>query len=191
MATTTPDSIYYPTATDSIAPLETVFATLASSVQTALTTTRSIKSYRWANTAARNAQAGMARNDRGYQADNDTLYTYNGSSWVADDTGWLSIPNQTGNYTFDNNAAYRRIGKVVYFRGQLTKKSGNIGSGDGLFTMTAGTRPANITYFNAAATSSGPIRLSMTPGGLMTVAGGPGDASSYVMLDTLSYVADQ
>ena len=36
MATTSPDSIYYPVGTDQVAPLHTVFATQASSVQTAL-----------------------------------------------------------------------------------------------------------------------------------------------------------
>ncbi len=37
MATTSPDNIYYPTSATQIAPLETQFATLATSVQTALT----------------------------------------------------------------------------------------------------------------------------------------------------------
>lgn len=37
MATTSPDSIYYPVAGDQIAPLETIFANQSSSVQTALT----------------------------------------------------------------------------------------------------------------------------------------------------------
>lgn len=36
MATTSPDNIYYPTSSNQIAPLETVFSTLAASVQTAL-----------------------------------------------------------------------------------------------------------------------------------------------------------
>lgn len=42
MATTTPDNIYYPLGTDGVAPLHTVFANLASSVQTALTASRVI-----------------------------------------------------------------------------------------------------------------------------------------------------
>lgn len=40
MATTTPDNIYYPTSGENVAPLETVFATQASSVQTALNAAR-------------------------------------------------------------------------------------------------------------------------------------------------------
>jgi hypothetical protein len=38
MALTTPDSIYYPDSTTQISPLETQFATMASSIQTALAT---------------------------------------------------------------------------------------------------------------------------------------------------------
>ena len=84
-ANTTPDNIQYPVSTDNIAPLETVFASMANSVQTALNT-RAIKSYRWANTAARNAQAGMAAGDVGYQIDDKTSWTYSGTAWVRGDS---------------------------------------------------------------------------------------------------------
>jgi len=54
---------------------------MANSVQTALNT-RAIKSYRWANTAARNAQAGMAAGDVGYQIDDGTNWQYSGTAWL-------------------------------------------------------------------------------------------------------------
>lgn len=81
MATTTPDSIYYPTANDTIAPLETVFATQASSVQSALTNSRAIYMYRWTNAAARSAQSGMRIGDRGWQIDTATEYIYQSTGW--------------------------------------------------------------------------------------------------------------
>lgn len=82
MATTTPDSIYYPLGTDAVAPLNTVFAAQATSVQAALNT-RQRKSYRWTNTAARTAQVGMVAGDTGYQVDTKAEYLYDGTSWIA------------------------------------------------------------------------------------------------------------
>lgn len=81
MATTTPDSIYYPLGTDAVAPLNTVFATQATSVQAALNA-RQRKSYRWTNTAARTAQVGMVAGDTGYQIDTKAEYLYDGTGWV-------------------------------------------------------------------------------------------------------------
>lgn len=190
MATTTPDNIYFPTGSDQIAPLQTVFGTMASSMQSALSNTRALKSFRWANNAARTAQTGMQKNDRGYQADTDALYTYDGSTWVIEDTGWQSLPGQSGNYTFDNNAAYRRIGKVVYLRGQVTKKSGNMAAGDSYFTMGAGLRPANYFYALQSGVSGAFYRIRIAPGGLVDNGGVGGTSGNYVMLDNIAYIAD-
>lgn len=81
MATTTPDNIYYPQASDSIAPLETVFATMASSMQSALTNTRAKFYYRWADATARAATTGMRTGDEGFQVDTGVGYRYDGSTW--------------------------------------------------------------------------------------------------------------
>lgn len=81
MATTSPDSIYFPTANDQIAPLETTFATLASSVQAALSGTRAKFFYRWGNATSRAAQTGMRVGDEGYQTDNGITYRYDGTTW--------------------------------------------------------------------------------------------------------------
>lgn len=99
MATTTPDSIYFPTANDQVAPLETVFATMASSVQTALTGTRAIYTYRWANTAARNAQVGMRAGDRGWQTDTSTEYIYLNNAWKP----YVPFGQAAGTVTYSNN----------------------------------------------------------------------------------------
>lgn len=90
MATTVPDSIFYPQGEDQIAPLQTVFSTLAASVQTAFTK-RQRYSYAWSNVTGRNNQTGMAAGSTGYQRDTKTEYVYDGVSWVESvkyDTVW-------------------------------------------------------------------------------------------------------
>lgn len=93
-ANTSPDNITYPVSTDNITPLETVFATMASSIQTALSK-RAQHSYTWTNAAARTAQTGMVAGDKGYQQDTTVEYKYNG-------TAWFAVPHL---YTWANAAA--------------------------------------------------------------------------------------
>jgi len=80
MATTSPDLIYSPDNTAGIDQLHTELATMAASVQTAFDT-RVIKTYKWADNAARTAQTGMVAGDEGYQTDTDTAYRYDGTAW--------------------------------------------------------------------------------------------------------------
>jgi len=82
MTTTTPDLIYSPDNTAGIDQLHTELATTASSVQTAFDT-RVIKTFKWADNAARTAQTGMTAGDEGYQTDTDTAYRYDGAAWVS------------------------------------------------------------------------------------------------------------
>lgn len=81
MANSTPDSIYYPVGTDSVTPLHTIFANLASSVQNALNK-RQRFGYVWANATARAAQTGMSAGATGYQIDTKTEYLYDGTNWA-------------------------------------------------------------------------------------------------------------
>jgi hypothetical protein len=104
-AYTSPDNIQYPVSTDQVAPLETVFANLADSTQTALTgfrgdwnnfnTQHAIRTFRWANAAARTAQTGMAAGDRGYQIDTATDYVYTGSAWTVNTGGLIKLYGDT------------------------------------------------------------------------------------------------
>lgn len=76
-------SIFYRN-TSTPASLETESATQAASVDAALTTfanSRAIRSFKWANAAAKNAQTGMTEGDIGDQADTNTVYRYSGSAW--------------------------------------------------------------------------------------------------------------
>lgn len=49
---------------------------------TAFAATRQIQTYKWANAAARTAQAGMSEGDVGDQADTDQRWRYSGAAWV-------------------------------------------------------------------------------------------------------------
>lgn len=79
MPTTTGDNIFYRN-TSTPAALESESATQAQSVQVALDN-RKVKTFKWVNTAARNAQTGMTEGDVGDQADTDASYRYDGSAW--------------------------------------------------------------------------------------------------------------
>lgn len=94
-ASTTPDAIVYPQSTDQVSPLETVFANMANSVQTAMNF-RGIYTFRWTNAAARTAQTGMRVGDYGYQIDTQYTYRYTGSAWGIWDTfGTALLANVT------------------------------------------------------------------------------------------------
>lgn len=80
MATTTPDGIYYPTSTTQIAPLETQFSTLATSVQTALTARKRMTV---ADPAALDALSEATYS--GYVVN----VTSNGTQWFSNGTKWL------------------------------------------------------------------------------------------------------
>lgn len=67
------------------AALETESALQATSIENALNTivaSRAINTYKWANTAARNAQTGMSQGDTGDQLDNNTMWRYSGTTWL-------------------------------------------------------------------------------------------------------------
>lgn len=78
--TTTPDNLPYPDNGDFYNPTADIQA-LAEGVQVALDN-HEIYSYRWADSGERTAETGMRVGDLGYQVDTDTLYRYDGASWV-------------------------------------------------------------------------------------------------------------
>lgn len=148
-ANTSPDNIVYPVSTDPVAPLETVFANMANSVQDALdgfrtdfddfTAERAIQTFRWADSAARNAQTGMVAGDIGYQIDTAVGYTYSGSGWVATGTVALLDKNGTG-YSVPNNAFTQLTDTYLAttkLRGMTTSGGAITVPTDGLYRVTA------------------------------------------------------
>ena len=162
-ANTSPDSITYPTGTDQVAPLNTVFANMANSIQTAFNR-RATYTYRWANAAARTAQTGMRNGDEGYQVDTDVWYLRKGNAWVpqlntAADTGWLSsgVITAASGWTLDGYRIRRRGAFVTLSYVDFTRTGGTINTG------TVGDIKNNHVVTVAAG-----YRVSQTSGGLVS-----------------------
>jgi len=130
MPTTSPDNIFYADNTTP-ASLATITNTMANSVQAALAL-REQQSFRWANDAAKSAQAGMVIGDIGYQVDDDTYYRYNGTAWVV----WVRqntafTPTWSGASMSATNAIYSVIAGQVFVAVEAT-----VSSVTGTTTMT-------------------------------------------------------
>jgi hypothetical protein len=78
-ATTSPDNLVYWTNSDPQS-LPSASAAMMGSVQNALLT-RQVRSYKWANSTAQNAETGMTDGDLGDRTDTNTLYRYDGTAW--------------------------------------------------------------------------------------------------------------
>lgn len=130
-AYTSPDNIQYPVSTDQVAPLETVFANLAESVQDALDNVngqlanREIQSFVWANATEQTNQTGMQPGDVGYRTDTKNYYFRDTSAWISNRTVLLaratvqSIPNATDT-TIVWDAPTQNYGGFTYSAGVLT-----------------------------------------------------------------------
>lgn len=81
MAVTSPDGIFY---ADGSTPMSAaaISAAEATSVQAALSNSRAVRTYKWADEVARLAQLDMTEGDVGDQLDNDTTWRYDGTSWA-------------------------------------------------------------------------------------------------------------
>lgn len=94
MATTTNWSITYPTSANQITPLETHFANLAGSTDTALTTVRN-QSGRYTGTNAQRlalvAGTGRSEGTEFYTTDTDKNWMYDGTQWVNSDPGLFIV----------------------------------------------------------------------------------------------------
>lgn len=105
MATTTPYSIYYPIASDSVAPLHTAFSTLADSVNAALTTHvkplvdgQQSNRYTVASVAAMNALTGMPAGSTAFVTATKASYQYDGTAWVLMYQPWTSFASTLAMY---------------------------------------------------------------------------------------------
>lgn len=81
------------------ASLETESALQATSIENALTgaitDSRAIQTFRWANSTERAAQTGMQAGDQGYQVDAATEYVYTGSAWAINTGGLIKLYGDT------------------------------------------------------------------------------------------------
>lgn len=80
MPTTSPDNIHYPASNNLVAPLETNFATTASSVQDAFDK-RQVYTFHGTNVGSL-PTTGVRKGDMAFLSGPERYYTWNGSSWV-------------------------------------------------------------------------------------------------------------
>lgn len=133
MPTTSPDSIFYPDGSYT-SGFKAAMAAAATSIQAALGM-RALRTYRWANAAARTAQAGMQANDRGFQVDTGVDYRYNGSSWKEWESDWITWTTAPTNLTVGSGGTilqrYKWIGGRLAFHYSYTLGSSGFTMGTG------------------------------------------------------------
>lgn len=86
------------TASDPVAPLENILNTRFTELDNSITSSvanYAIKTYKWADQAARNAQTGMTEGDIGDQLDTDRIYRYSGTAWVDITSGNATLGSGT------------------------------------------------------------------------------------------------
>lgn len=192
---TTSQGIYYPDSTTNVAPLHTVFSTMASSIDTVLA--GGVRVHRAANTTARNALVSQFPPSAAnplivWRADapngRELEYTKNGSTWhyyssSEDDTGWVAVSAATG---FTNNAGrVRRIGNQVFYEGAF---SGSFAANTtthiatvpvgyrpstGTNTITAGAATQGVAVYYMNVEPSGQVRARVASAGVYNVALAP------------------
>ena len=121
MPTTSPDSIYYADGTTP-ASIATITAAIATSVQNALNV-RELKSYSWADSAAKSAQTGMSSGEIGYQIDNATYYIYSGSWLIWAKAQAAYAPTLTSFGASSSSFIYSVSGGRVFVTGKATLNS--------------------------------------------------------------------
>lgn len=83
-----------------------VLVTGINAVESTVTNTRQIQTFRWANQAARTAQTGMQAGDFGFQIDTGVLYQYSGSAWNPSSPGLVRLrPTSVSNATINANGS--------------------------------------------------------------------------------------
>lgn len=169
-ANTSPDNIVYPVSTDPVAPLETVFANMANSVQDAFDGfrtdwtnfegSRAIQTFRWANAAARTAQTGMVAGDVGYQIDTNVLYRRGASAWIAWQSQWTNYAVTTTGLTVGSSvvrSAYRYDGGDVKIEIDFS-----MGAGSAMGTGPTFSLPVNMAadYLTDAPVGAGVVLVA-------------------------------
>jgi hypothetical protein len=132
MSTTTPEPypIWYPEASDPIAPLHNAFATLADSVHdafeesvTPLTNGLQTKNYSVETVAAMNALTSVTPGSRAYVTTTKSHYIYDGTAWIASYIPWTNYtPTAITGLVF-NTARYTVSNNVVTVEIKATKST--------------------------------------------------------------------
>lgn len=110
MVANTTRGITYPTGTDQVAPLHTVFATMATSIDTALGKII----FRPADLAALAAITGMLSGDIAIVAEGGALFEYNGTAWAQKTEAHFASATTRDTAYSKANGVYRVPSATVY-----------------------------------------------------------------------------
>lgn len=122
MATTSPDNIWTPDSGDDYA-LTVDLAAMADTVQDAISANRG---YRVGSNSDRLSLTGgqLFEGLHFWATDTKIEWVYSGGSWVAQDTGWVSISTFTNGFSAASPApAYRILNNEVHLSGQLFRST--------------------------------------------------------------------
>jgi hypothetical protein len=134
----TPKGIWYPDGTTPYS-IETIAGLLASSVDEVVDD-YAIKTYKWANSSARDAQTGMGVGDMGVQSDTNTTYKWNGTAWaVFGNSEWKTwSPTLTAlslGTGYTSQYMYRYSGDMVQVKLKIAIGSGGSVGSNPTFTL--------------------------------------------------------
>lgn len=155
------------------------FALIAGGVDTM----RPIRSFKWADAAARNAQTGMSEGDIGDQADTNTTYRYDGTQWLIT-SGPLIVGSLTGsaNYNVAGSTVEKDTHGYVTVMLRAIRNSGGVLSSEAVATLPAGFRPAANTIapiaMAALPSAAAQILVSAATGQLDIYTSTPGPATA-------------
>lgn len=141
---------------------------------------------RYRNLTAMNADAAnVIDGSLGYVKGGD-LYWMRGGSWsqATGDTGWVPIAAASG-YASSGSLAYRRLGSVVYLRGQVQPISGNVAAAT-VAVIPSSVAPAQNTAFSAAGSGTTYAKLLVNSDGTIAT-GTPSATTPYLRFDGIVY----
>jgi hypothetical protein len=175
MATTTNYSIYYPLASDAIAPLNTAFSTLASSVDTALTTNLTpiagkVQTYLYsvANTTALNALTGMVNGSMAFVATGadgtweQCVYLGSGDGWKVMNKPWTTYTHPAITGLTINTSRYRISDGIVTVQFMGTKVAGTTGVPTSTVVTNPSSAPSTAILHTHMPIGSGTFRSGTT-----------------------------
>jgi hypothetical protein len=172
-ANTTPDGITYPVGTDAIAPLHTVFAVMASTMQTALNNRTWLKTVADLNGLA--ALTGMPTGAQAVVNDGCGVFQYNGTSWYQIDSGRFATTTLRDTAFAKASGAYlvswmvqcyvtANAGQFTVYRGAAWVALSGIGQRQ-ILADTYQYSNAQSASFAASMTDVASVVVSATPSG--------------------------
>lgn len=121
------------------------------------------------------------------------LYQWNGSAFVAYDSGWIALTYSSGfgANSFGFSPAIRVVDNRCTLRGTVLKTSGSLSGGDQpVATFSASLRPAAVTYSVQQGGGQAVVNMQLDQNGVLTCKSSPTATSSWVSLDGFTWTTD-